>query len=146
MVILKQGFKLFQPWATDVVKGKLNFLVRAISVKKRGRFAVIATRGVDRIWLTNISNNKIINYKNKIGVIGSVEIKDCIEVTLDEVKNQLIHLSGRKYWDYYPKYLIPNYTKNGKVYIWKFDKAKEWKKVKQIKGGGITWTKINLKE
>jgi hypothetical protein len=146
MIQLTQGFKLFQPWATDVVKGKINFLIRAMPVKKRGRVAVIATKWIDRIWLENISNQELINFKNKIGGIGSVEIKDCIEINLDEVRNRLIHLAGKKYWDYYPKHLIPNFTRTGKLYIWKFDEAKEWKEEKQVKGGGITWVKINLKE
>jgi len=32
---LTHGFKLFQPWANDVVKGKLNFLVRSQLLQQR---------------------------------------------------------------------------------------------------------------
>ena len=32
------------------------------------------------------------------------------------------------------------------IYIWILDKAKEWKKLKAVKGGGIVWAKINLED
>ena len=143
---LTHGFKLFQPWASDVVKGKLNFLVRSIPTKIRGRVAVIATKGLDGFWLENASASEIVEIENKIGAIGSVEIKDCIEVGIDKTKEKLIKLAGNKYWDYYPEYLIPNYTSTGRVYIWVLDKAKEWKKAKPVKGGGIVWTKLEMKD
>jgi len=143
---LTHGFKLFQPWASDVVKGKLNFLVRSISTTKRERVVVIATKGLDGFWLENASESEIMEIENKIGAIGSVEIKDCIEVRTDKIKGKLVELAGKKYWDYYPKYLIPNYTRTGMAYIWVLDKAKEWEKAKPVKGGGIVWTKINLED
>jgi len=143
---LTRGFKLFQPWANDVVKGKLNFLVRSIPTKIRGRVAVIATKGIDGIWLDKASDKEIKEIENKIGAIGSVEIKDCIEVKSDKVKDKLIKLAGKKYWYYYPKYLIPNYTRTGMAYIWVLDKAKEWEKAKPVKGGGIVWTKLEMKD
>ena len=144
---LTHGFKLFQPWASDVVKGKLNFLVRSIPTKKRERVAVIASRGIDDFWLNNASDKEIEEKGDmKIGAIGSVEIKDCIEVGIDKTKEKLIKLAGKKYWEYYPKYLIPNYTRAGRVYIWVLDKAKEWKKAKPVKGGGIVWTKLEMKD
>ena len=42
------GFKLFQPWADEVVDGKLNYLIRSMSTKKRGRVAVIASKNIDK--------------------------------------------------------------------------------------------------
>ncbi|MBC7081256.1 MAG: hypothetical protein H5T44_03315 [Thermoplasmatales archaeon] len=144
--VLEAGFKLFQPWATDVVRGKLNFLVRSIPTKRRGRVAVIATRGIDDVWLENANEREIKEIENKIGAIGSVEIKDCIEVKPNKVKNKLIELAGEKYWNYYPKYLIPEKTRTGMVYIWILDKAKEWKKIKEVEGGGIVWAKIKLED
>ena len=144
--VLNHGFKLFQPWANEVVRGKLNFLVRSFPTRKRGRVAVIATRGVDDVWLRNANEKEIKEIENKIGAIGSVEIKDCIEVEPNKVKEKLVKLAGKKYWDYYPKYLIPEKTRTGMVYIWVLDKAKEWKKAKVVEGGGITWAKIKLED
>ena len=144
--ILEAGFKLFQPWASHVVKGKLHLLVRSIPTKRRGRVAVIATRGLDDFWLRKASEKEIKEIEDKIGAIGSVEIKDCIEVKPNKVKEKLIQLAGKKYWNYYPKYLIPEKTRTGMVYIWVLDKAKEWKKPKAVEGGGITWAKIKLED
>jgi len=143
---LTHGFKLFQPWASDVVKGKLNFLVRSIPTKIRGRVAIIATEGIDGIWLDKASEKEIKEIENKIGAIGSVEIKDCIEVKPDKVKDKLIKLAGKKYWDYYPEYLIPKTTRTGMAYIWILDKAKEWKKAKQVEKGGIVWKRLEMRD
>ena len=63
--ILDVGFKLFQPWATEVVKGKLNFLVRSFLTKRRGRVAVIATKGVDDVWLRKASEKEVKKLKIK---------------------------------------------------------------------------------
>jgi len=145
-VVLNQGFKLFQPWANEVVRGGLNFLVRSIPTRRRGRVAVIATKGIDGFWLRNANENEIEEIREKIGAIGSVEIKDCIEVKPDKVKEKLIELAGKRYLDYYPKYLIPEKTRTGMVYIWILDKAKEWKKPKAVEGGGITWAKVKLED
>jgi|GEM_PF-5674998 hypothetical protein len=144
--VLTHGFKLFQPWASEVVKGKLNFLVRSVSTKKRGRVAVIATKEVDDVWLRKASEREIREIEDKIGAIGSVEVKDCIEVKPNKVKEKLIELAGKKYWEYYPKYLIPEKTRTGMVYIWILDKAKEWKKPKPVKGGGILWARVELED
>ena len=144
--ILDHGFKLFQPWANEVVKGRLNFLVRSISTRRRGRVAVIATRGVDDVWLKNASEKEIKEIEDRVGAIGSVEIKDCIEVKPNKVKEKLIELAGKRYWDYYPKYLIPEKTKTGMVYVWVLDKAKEWKKPKAVEGGGILWAKVKIED
>ena len=56
---ITRGFKLFQPWANDVVRGKLNFLVRSVSTKVRGKVAVIATQGIDAVWLEKAKDVKI---------------------------------------------------------------------------------------
>lgn len=146
MTKLTSGFKLFQPWATDVVRGKLNFLVRSMITKKREKVAVIATRGLDGIWFEKANSKKIIEVFSKVGVIGSVEIKDCIEVELNKVKDELIKHTGTGYWDYYPKYLIPDKTHNGMVYIWFLKNAKEWKHPKQIEGRSMTWVKIEIED
>jgi len=143
---ITRGFKLFQPWATDVVRGKLNFLVRSIPTKVRDRVAVIATQGIDAVWLEKAKDEEIEELKDKVGAIGSVEIKDCIEVKPNKVKEKLIELAGEDYWDYYPKHLIPERTRTGMVYIWVLDKAKEWKKPKAVEGGGITWAKVELED
>ena len=149
MVKLEAGFKLFQPWASEVANGKLNFLVRSTSTIKRGRVAIIATSGIDGIWAMESKNTEIDKIAKKVGIIGSVEIKNCIEVkpnTQSKIKDVLIKLGGNKYWQYYPKYLIPKIEKTGKVYIWILNKSKAWKKPIPTYGGGILWTKINLKD
>ena len=100
-MILYKGFKLFQPWANEVVKGRLTHLVRSFSTINKSRVAVVATNKVDRIWLTNLSNKDISKTKMKIGAIGSVKIVNCIEVNLDNIKDKLIELAGNKYWRYF---------------------------------------------
>jgi len=145
--MLTHGLKLFQPWATDIVRGKMNLLVRSINVKIRGRVAVIATKGIDNIWLKNASDKEMKEIGNiKVGGIGSVEIKDCIKVKPDKIKEKIIDLAGKEYWDYYPKYLIPSYSRTGNIYIWVLDQAKEWSKEKPISGGGFIWAKIRLED
>ena len=146
MVEITSGFKLFQPWATDVVRGRLKYLVRSFPTKRRERVAVIATKGIDGIWLENASEKEIKDIENKIGAIGSVEIKDCIEVDGDKVEEELIRLAGKEYWDYYPKHLVPRNAKTGKSYIWVLEGAREWSEAKPVKGGGIIWAKVNLKD
>lgn len=144
--ILETGFKLFQPWVNDVVKGKLHLLVRSIPTKRRERVAVIATKGIDGVWLRGASVDEIKRIENRIGVIGSVKIKDCIKVASNKVEDKLIELGGRKYFEYYPKYLIPKKSRNDMVYIWVLEDAREWKKPKQIEGGGIIWAKLKLED
>jgi hypothetical protein len=144
MAKLTSGFKLFQPWATHVVQGKLNFLVRAISTDKRGRIAVIATDGLDGYWIQKTSDKEIERIARKIGVIGSVEIKNCVTIKLNDIEETLIEIAGKRYFNYYPKYLIPHQTRDGNVSIWFLDKAKERKKPLPFKGGGIVWA--NLKK
>lgn len=144
MVRITRGFKLFQPWANEIVRGNLLFLIRSFPARQRKSVAVIASNNIDKIWLKNASNKEILELANKVGVIGSIEIKDCIKVDLDKVESELIRLAGEKYLRYYPKHLIPSYTRNRKAFIWILDNPKEWKKPKHVNGGGITWAKLNL--
>jgi hypothetical protein len=81
MVWLTQGFKLFQPWASEVAKGKLTYLVRSAPTNKRGRVAIIASSGIDGVWAMESKNLDIEKIAKNVGVIGSVEIKNCVEVT-----------------------------------------------------------------
>ena len=146
---LKEGFKLFQPCASEIVKGKLPYLVRAVPTNKRGRVAIIATSGIDGIWAMNAKNNQLEKIAKKVGIIGSIEIKNCIEIKLNKlnkIKDKLIKLGGEEYWQHYPKYLIPKNEKIGKVYIWILNKPRKWNKPIPVYGGGILWSKINLKE
>ena len=142
---LTVGFKLFQPWATKVVNGKLAFLIRSTPTKKRGRVAVIATRGIDDIWMQKATEKEMKEVSSK-GVIGSVKIKNCITVEIGEVKNNLIRFGGKNYWEYYPKHLIPKKTYSGKLYIWALSEPKKWDKPVNIKGGGILWAKMDLSD
>lgn len=145
---LERGLKLFHPWAGDVVNGKLNYLIRPIRIREEimGRVAVIATPGIDRVWHKKADKEKIREVKNKLGAIGSVDIKNCIEVSPSKTKEEIIKLAGKDYWKYYPKYLIPKYTRTGKVYIWVLDQAKEWEESVPMTGGGILWSKIDLED
>jgi hypothetical protein len=146
---LTAGFNLFQPWASEVARGKLTFLVRSIPTKKRERVAILATSGIDGIWIIRAKYTAIEKIAKIVGAIGSVEIKDCIEVKpnqLSKIQDELIRLGGKRYWNYYPKHLIPKSEKNDTIYIWILDKAKEWNKIKPVKDGGITWKLLNFKD
>ena len=144
MVRLKHGFKLFQPWASHVVQGKLNLLVRTFNSKNRERVAVIASNNIDKIWLRNTTTAERINIFDKRGIIGSVRIKDCIEINISDIESELMKLGGKEYLDYYPKYLIPTYTRKHNVYIWIIDNTNEWKKPRLVFSKAITWVKLNL--
>lgn len=142
MVKLTKGFKLSNPWANEVVKGRLNFLIRALSTKNRGRVVVIATKIVDPIWSGNVSEEEIIEMTANFGAIGSIEIKDCLEVDLSELEEKLIDLAGKNYWDRYPKHMVP--ARWPFIHIWILDKPKKWKKSKKIESRGMTWVNIDL--
>ena len=144
MTKLTIGFKLFQPWANEVVKGNMPYLVRSFNTNKRERVAVIASRNLDKRFFLNSSNDDFMKNKYHIGAIGSVEIKDCVEVNLEQIKNKLIRLAGKKYFDQYPKYLIPRFTRNRKAFIWVLDKPCNWEKPISVEGGGTTWVKLDL--
>lgn len=141
---------MFQPWANEVVNGKLNYLVRSFSTHNRGIVAVIATKKIDNVWLKSASEKEVNKIQNNIGVIGTVNIKNCYKIKSNKVKDELVKLAGEKYWDYYPEYLIPTSTRigrtSGKLSIWVLDNAKEWKQPKEVesKSGAITWMNINL--
>jgi hypothetical protein len=144
MVNLTKGFKLFQPWASHVVQGKLNFLVRTFRTNIRGRVAVIASNNIDKMWLKNASSSDRNEIMKRIGAIGSVRIKDCIEVDIEKVKNGLVKLGGKHYLDYYPKYLIPTYTIKHNAFIWIFDEPREWKDPQPVFSKSYLWPNINL--
>ena len=149
MVKLDVGFKLFQPWASEVSKGKLTYLVRSVPTNKRKRVAIIATSGIDGIWAMKSTNKEIEIISKKVGIIGSVEIKNCIEILpnkLSKIKDELVNLGGKNYWLYYPKHLIPKNEKTGKSYIWTLKNPRTWKNPLPTSGGGILWSKINIEE
>lgn len=139
-----KGFKLFQPWATEVVRGNLKLLIRSFPTKTRGKVAVIATPGMDGYWFESAPEKELLEMEKKIGIVGTVEIDDCIFVKIDDVKNKLIELGGKSYWDYYPKYLIPTMLKINKLYVWLLNNEKEWKKPRKTKAKGITWVNLKL--
>ena len=145
---LNRGFKLFQPWATEVVRGKLNYLVRSFNTKIRDRVAVIATNKFDRVWLNTAPEKDIIKFQNKeTGAIGSVTITDSIGIDPKMVEKKLKELAGKKYLEYCPGYLIPFVIKGKKLYVWILKDAKEWKKTKEIeRRTGILWARIDMKD
>ena len=145
MVKIKTGFKLFQPWASEVSNGAMPYLIRSINTHIRSRVGVVALPKIDSVWLKHASDK----WKNEIiedlqdGVIGSVEIIDSIEAEKSNLKQMMIKLAGKKYWEeYYPKYLVPY---REKLFIWVLKNAKSWKKpFISGKSGGITWVKLYL--
>jgi hypothetical protein len=142
---LHRGFKLFQPWANDVVTGKLNYLVRTLTTRIRGRVAVIATEGVDRFWIDKATDEEVLSKGDpRIGAIGSVEIIDCIAVKPKNIKQKLIKLGGDSYYKYYPKHLI--LRNKEKLYIWVLQGAKEWRRAKKVNSEGILWARINMRD
>lgn len=54
---LEKAFKLFQPWADEVVKGNMPILVRSFNTKVKGRVAVIASRGIDRVYIATATDD-----------------------------------------------------------------------------------------
>lgn len=142
---LTRGLRLFQPWASEVVNGNLHLLVRSSKSKIRGRVAIVTSKSFDKHWIKKASENEILMFNNKLGtIIGSVEIKECIAVRFDNIKKKLIELGGKKYLEYYPKYLIPPYLKKKDLFIWILEEEKEWGTPKPINGGGIMWIKLNI--
>lgn len=137
------GFKLFQPWANEVVSGNLNYLIRSMNTKKRGLVAVIATKNVDKSWLKQTNKPDIINTNFRIGAIGEVILKDVISCRIEDVKGILIENAGKDYWENYPKHLIPSYTITKKIYIWILNNARKWDTNIEIKTGGMVWAKLN---
>ncbi len=142
MVRLKKGFKLSNPWATEVVKGNLNYLVRVYPTKNIGRVAVIATKTIDPIWLDKASEKEINKIIGNSGIIGSIEILECMEVNPNELRERLIDLAGKNYWEYYPKHMIP--ARWPYIYIWILDKPRKWKKSKKVETKGMTWVNIDI--
>ena len=124
---LLKGFKLSQPWASEVVKGFLPYLVRGTNVNYRGRVGVIATKAIDEVWLKFADEkwvSSILETKNS-GVIGSVDIVDSLKVKNGRVEKKLLKIGGKKYLEYYPIYRIPD---KEFLFIWHLNKSKEWKK------------------
>ena len=78
----------------------------------------------------------------RTGAIGEVIIKNLISCEIRGVKDWLIDNVGKKYWEYYPKYLIPSYTKTKKLYIWILDDARRWDSSIEVKTGGMIWAKL----
>jgi hypothetical protein len=137
------GFKLFQPWADEVVNGKLSYLIRSMNTKKRGRVAVIASKNIDKNWFkqTNITDSAKTHFRT--GAIGEVTIKNIITCEINEVKDWIIKNVGNEYWENYPKYLIPSYTVTNKLYIWSLENEKKWKNSIEVKTGGMVWAKLH---
>ena len=143
---LKIGFKLMQPWAKEVAIGRLKFLIRSFDTYKRGRVAIIASKSIDMNWFVskNTSSEDIKDYLS-FGVLGSVKIRDCIEIKTEDAKKTLIKLGGEKYWKYYPKYLIPLRKEKKKIFIWILDEAKCWNEPIKLKNDrSMGWVKLNL--
>jgi len=141
MVRLTHAIKLFQPWSTEIVEGNLNFLIRSFNTYKRERIGIYNTRKIDENWYKNANNNMIKKLWKKQGIIGSVEIKDCISLEKKKIKDTLVELANKEYYDYYPKHLIPD---NNLLHIWVFDEAKKWKNPLKIKKLGMCWIKIDI--
>ena len=144
---LTRGLRLFQPWASEVVNGNLNLLVRSTNSRIRGRVAVVASKTFDKYWVRKASEKEIAKFDNKLGVIiGSVDIKDCIVVDINKIKEKLEEMNGKKYYKYYPKYLIPTYSRKKQLFIWIFEGVKEWKNPKPIDSRGFLWAKLNIQD
>jgi hypothetical protein len=140
---LNKGFKLFNPWANEVVEGRLKYLVRSFRTKNRDRVAVIASKGIDYKWLeTNPTKKEIDKIFDRFGIVGSVEIKDVLDVEPWKIKKKLIELGGKKYWDYYPKHLIP--VKTPYIHVWVLKDSKKWNEIKEPKSRGILWVDIEI--
>lgn len=147
MAKIKTGFKLFQPWATEVIMGDMPFLVRSINTHIRNRVCIVALKKIDNDWIQYANTqwkNKIFNNMQE-GVIGSVEIEDSVEVKKSELKKIINNMAARDYFDdYYPKHLIPS---RDTLFIWVLKNPKQWEKSINLgKIGGMTWVKLDLED
>jgi hypothetical protein len=147
MTKIKTGFKLFQPWATEIVMGDMPFLIRSINTHIRDRVGIVALKKIDNNWIQYADNG----WKNKIfsimqeGVIGSVKIEDSVQVNKSELKKKLNNIAGEGYFEnYYPKHLIPS---RDTLFIWVLKNPKQWKtSINLGKIGGMTWVKLDFED
>jgi hypothetical protein len=145
---LVRGFKLFQPWANEIVTGIIPILVRSFNTNVRGRVAVIASRGIDKIYLNTATEDELMKANYTYGAaIGSVEIIDSIPVEPEHVLKEMEKRSEKKAVDFYPKHLIPYVLKGKPLFLWMLKKPKKWKDSKKVeKRSGILWAKIDMED
>jgi len=143
---LKTGFKLLRPWADDVAEGRIRFLVRDLRTNVRGRVGIVATKGFDSVWLAQQKKAGILVSLGDIGVIGSVNIDDCLEVKVGEIKKELESLGGKEYWDYYPKHLLRGGLVDDRAFIWSLNAARKWKRSVFKTNRAICWMRLDLKD
>lgn len=141
---ISSAFKLFQPWAYEVVTGSMPYLLRSFNTHNRDRVGVIATERLDKMWLKNASQewvDKVIQ-KLKTGLIGSVIIEDVIDASDTNIDEVLTKIAGDDYLnDYYPPHLIP--SKKFKSYIWILENPILFNKPISLNSkGGILWTRL----
>jgi len=109
----RHGMILQQPWARLVAEGVFSVLVRPIPTHIRGRVAIVA-RGVDPAVLVDGERPTETDFPRP-AIIGYVNIRECIEVPHDKVKEMLKEIGGRELADLYPLYYLP---RKSRAFIW----------------------------
>ena len=137
---LEQAIVFKQPWAADVVQGKLLYIARTFNTKVRGRVGILASR-LDKESDMLLSNDELDYGK----VIGSVDLVDTIEVTCDDLKSKMTELGGKRYMKNYSAQFLPD-TKRDKMYIWVFKDPVYWRAKDVMGNHGRQWAKIDIRE
>ena len=103
-----KGLRLAQPYANEVIEGKIRALLRSYNTKVRGKVLLLTSKKPDKkacpkgfIDTTKYPLNK---------AIGTVEIVDSIKTTKKEIES-----GAHPIIEKYPKHLLP---KSEEIYIW----------------------------
>lgn len=144
---IERSLVLLQPWAYDIVEGKMKMLIRSFKTNIRGRVGIYITRNIDRVWLWD-EKRKPEDYRSiskKSMIIGSVNIEDVVIVNSPNEAERFIQIHlGKKYLDYYPKHMIPD-APNKPLYIWIFSETKKFKEPVTVdKRSGMQWCKYEF--
>jgi hypothetical protein len=141
------GFHLYQPWAVGVGEGRLPVLVRAQSIKKRGRVAIIANEGIDGKFLFALTDEELARAEKAFRfscILGSVEIVDCVPCHPEDVMKRMTELAGERRSRFYPIYMLPASDPGMDLYLWVLKSPIKLRAPIAFKARSPGWVKITL--
>ena len=98
----KTGLCLFQPWATQVVRGEIPLLVRSQGSTSNIVIGIVATTFLNRVE----REEKDLPEKS---IVGTARIHEVVKLKVGEVVNYIDKVYGHEVVDKYPfKILIPD--------------------------------------
>jgi len=107
-----KGLRLVQPYADEVVKGKIRALLRSRGTKVRGKVLVLTSKKPDK-KLYPRGDIDVKKYPlNR--AIGTVEISDCIRTTKKDIEEGKLPGFDKTLIERYPPHLL----KGEKLYAW----------------------------